>query len=66
MNTRLLMTYSEVRRAMMDAGIRDRQARLYLQQGIPAPHPHQLHSRRLWLRQTVENFCQKASQGLLT
>lgn len=66
MNHRLLMTYSEVHAAMMKAGIRDRQARIYLQLNIPAPHPHQLHSRRLWLRQTVETFCQKASQGMLT
>lgn len=60
---RLFMTYSEVKLALMAAGMRDRQARTSLMVGreVITPHPHGLHSQRLWLRTVVVAHCLRIS-----
>lgn len=56
---RMFMTYIEVERALMDCGLRRKQARDRLIRGkeCVAPHPHQMHSQRRWLRGAVELYC---------
>jgi len=53
----LLITFSQVRDLMMQAGLRKRQAEALLQRQLPPPVQHHLHARRLWLRQAVLDFC---------
>lgn len=53
----LLITFSQVRDLLMQAGLRKREAETLLQNQQPPPVQHRLHARRLWLRQTVLDFC---------
>jgi hypothetical protein len=53
----LLITYSQAHDLMMQSGLRYRDARVLLAQNQPPPVPHHLHTRRLWLRQTVLDYC---------
>jgi hypothetical protein len=39
------------------AGLRTREARQCVKSAQIPPHPHGLHSRRLWLKQQVLDFC---------
>jgi hypothetical protein len=63
----LLITFSQVREIMMQSGLRRREAEALLQRQLPPPVQHHLHARRLWLRQTVLDFCadlQKSGSAL--
>lgn len=53
----LLITFSQVRDMLMQSGLRKREAEALLQRQLPPPVQHRLHARRLWLRQTVLDFC---------
>lgn len=57
---RLFMTYAEVITELMQAGLRQREARQRLLEGqeVIRPHPHQMHSQRRWLRSVVVTYCQ--------
>jgi hypothetical protein len=61
---RLFMTYSEVEQALMDCGLRQREARQHLRLGqeqLP-PHPHGMHTQRRWLRRVVVVYCESLQQ----
>lgn len=53
----ILITYSQARDLMMQSGLRYRDARALLERNQPPPVAHHLHARRLWLRQSVLDFC---------
>ena len=61
---RTLLTYSEVEAMLMERGrLRQRQARAVLKHGHLPPHPHKLHTRRLWLLTRVEAYCEQLKLG---
>ena len=53
----LLISFSQTLEIMQQSGLRYREARRLLERQLPPPVPHHLHSRRLWLRQSVLDFC---------
>ena len=58
---KLLMLYSELKQALMDCGLTDREARRALKTGreVIPPHPHDWHSQRRWLGGDVQRYCQE-------
>lgn len=58
------LRYNEVLDLLQGTGgLRCRQARTVLKEGLLPPHPHQLHGRRLWLKQRVLDYCHSVHQS---
>lgn len=58
----LLISFSEVRDLLMQAGLRKREAEALLARQVPPPVPHGLHSRRRWSRHVVVDFVARLQQ----
>jgi hypothetical protein len=50
-----LLTRSKARELLLAAGLTEWRARLVLDRAI-SPHPHGLHSRKLWLKSRVKSW----------
>ena len=60
---KLLISFSDVRELLMQAGLRKREAETLLARNQPPPIAHTLHSRRRWQSQVVVDFAQRVRQG---